>query len=525
MTYGVFIAEDEHLIRNTLKKNVSRIAGDLPIQLIGDAPDGELALAEILQKKPDILMTDIRMPFMDGLELAAEVKKHLPEIKIIFISGFDEFAYAKAAISLQAQEYLLKPIKYDDLKETLGQTVKKLDEERTTINQTPPEDHLAFEVKKNHYLNLLFKGSLSLSEALQQGQLLQRNLAGKTFQVMLIANQLKKKFEDYSSFRQILQTRFDQDEEVLVASVSSRYIKVLVLLDPEAAIERKSRQIAEEFFRLSQEDQHTQLVAAIGTQVQRISEIPLSYQTAEKILHFEDIIEKHAILTYQDFTQLISLRQPEVHDFYTALEDLEEKQIPTFVAALDQEINNYPSERTLRRLGFLLTLNLYVQEHLDLDHQGRLPIENDPAKLVSHVADQQSFQDYLIPVLEKIIEPQINPQMNKHREVLARSMEYINQHFANVDLSLNEVADEVNLSSSHFSSIFSQALGKTFVEYLTERRLREAKRLLITTDWKLSTIATEVGYNDPNYFSYIFKRKEQITPKEYRKQQTSLNHL
>lgn len=524
MTYGIFIAEDEHLIRNNLKKNISRLASELPIQLLGDAPDGELALTAILQKKPDILLTDIRMPFMDGLELAAEVKKQLPELKIIFISGFDEFAYAKAAIRLQAQEYLLKPIKYDDLKETLLQTVKELEKESSHQSLPQPEEHLAYEVKKNHYLNLLFKGGLSLTEALQQGQQLQRDLAGKQFQVMLIANQLKKKFEDYSSFRQLLQTRFDQDEEVLVASVSSRYIKVLVMLAPGADIERKSRQVAEEFFRLSQEDENTQLVAAIGTQVQRISELPLSYQTAEKILHFEDVIEKHAILTYQNFSQLVSLRQPEVRNFYAQLDALAVEQIPRFIADLEGEIDNHPSERTLRRLGFLLTLNLYVQDHLALDHQGQLPIEGDPAKLAAHVQEETSFRNYLIPVLEKIVEPQINPQMSKHREILERSMAYINQNYANVDLSLNEVAAAANLSSSHFSSIFSQALGKTFVEYLTERRLREAKRLLATTDWKLSIIATEVGYNDPNYFSYIFKRKEKITPKDYRKQQTALHH-
>lgn len=142
--FKVFIVEDEHLIRESLKRNLNQLAETLPLEVVGEASDGEVALSLILEEQPDILLTDIRMPFMNGIELSQEVKKSFPATEIIFISGFDEFTYAKAAIHLQVAEYLLKPIKHDELKSSLEKVIARLEQKKQPI----PVDTYSFDVQK-----------------------------------------------------------------------------------------------------------------------------------------------------------------------------------------------------------------------------------------------------------------------------------------------------------------------------------------------------------------------------------------
>ena len=120
-----------------------------------------------------------------------------------------------------------------------------------------------------------------------------------------------------------------------------------------------------------------------------------------------------------------------------------------------------------------------------------------------------------------MLKRQINPSMAKYRSVITRSLNFIDEQFNNPEISLNLVADEMNLSPSHFSTIFSQSLGQTFIEYLTAQRLHRAEELLLTTNLRLADIALAIGYNDPNYFSFIFKKHQGISPKEFRQRRTS----
>ena len=182
--FKVFIVEDEHLIRESLKRNLNQLAETLPLEVVGEASDGEVALSLILEEQPDILLTDIRMPFMNGIELSQEVKKSFPATEIIFISGFDEFTYAKAAIHLQVAEYLLKPIKHDELKSSLEKVIARLEQKKQPI----PVDTYSFDVQKNLFLNAIFGNQWSTSEAIEEARRLNRQIAGKKYIVLLVTN-------------------------------------------------------------------------------------------------------------------------------------------------------------------------------------------------------------------------------------------------------------------------------------------------------------------------------------------------
>ena len=179
------------------------------------------------------------------------------------------------------------------------------------------------------------------------------------------------------------------------------------------------------------------------------------------------------------------------------------------------------SENTLLyRLALLNELDQLVEEK-NKKVKTKFPIAT-PSNLSVIISDNTLFRNYLNQVLGFLKHTVIDESMRQYRDLIEQAVLYIKQNFSDPELSLGDVASHTNLSSSHFSTVFSQSLGRTFVEYLTEQRLTEAKRLLKETDWKLSNIASEIGYNDPNYFSYIFKRKEGISPKEYRKTRSIL---
>lgn len=506
--YKVFIAEDEHLIRESLKRNLNQLAEKLPIEVVGEASDGEVALSMILELQPDILVTDIRMPFMDGIELSQEVKQNIPDIQIIFISGFDEFTYAKAAIHLQVAEYLLKPIKFDELRESLEKVVSRLEQ-----NKLPAvADSYSLDVKKNLFLNALFSNQSTMSEALEGARQLKRKIAGKKFIVLLITNPINKNFADYERFREKMTRLFNEDDSLLFSCLSSRFIKILLFHPDEDGLLQKADQVALTLYTELNSDE-SNLVVAIGTPVERISEIQKSYETAKSLLDYSLVQTKQPILHYQDFNRQLNQFQEDLHLKEKIDEMTNQSRHLLITEFIDKSEKN--ENPLLFRLIMVNELNQLAEEkNAQSKEKFSFP---SPTKISAIISDSALFRNYLEQILDFLKKTIIDERMGQYRELLDQAIHYIKQNFSDTELSLGSVADHINLSSSHFSTIFSQALGKTFVEYLTEQRLKEAKRLLANTDWKLSMIAAEIGYNDPNYFSYIFKRKEGLSPKEYRK--------
>jgi len=476
--------------------------------LAGEAADGEVALAKILEVQPDILLTDIRMPFMNGIELSQEVRQLLPDIQIIFISGFDEFTYAKAAIHLQVTEYLLKPIKLEELTDSLKKVISHLEQR----DQPAIVDTYSFDVQKNLFLNTLFGNQSTLAEAIEEARRLNRQIAGKKFIVLLVANHINKNFADYERFREKMAGVFEEDDNSLFSCLSSRFIKILLFHTDEEALLRKVDQTALTLYtELNTTD--AKLVVAIGNPVGRISEIQKSYETAKNLLDYSLIQTKHPILHYQDVDQKMNKYKGAIQ-LKQKIDQISNQNIHVLVEELCEKTDKEENP-LLFRLILLNELNQLAEEK-NTQIQETFTTAS-PTKISAILSEPLLFRNYLNQILNFLKKSIIDESMGQYRDLLDQATLYIKQNYSDTDLSLGSVAKHINLSSSHFSTIFSQALGKTFIEYLTEQRLKKAKQLLKDTDWKLSNIASEIGYNDPNYFSYLFKRKEGVSPKDYRK--------
>ena len=167
----IFLAEDEVIVRETIKRMIPW--ENLGFELVGEAADGEMALPLLLRQKPDLLITDIKMPFMDGLELSEQVKKVLPATKIMILSGYNEFDYAKMAIKIGVTDYLLKPISSEKLLDAVNKVaeeIRKEQSEKGQMNQYAREMQENKESEKFQFFNQVFAGSMPFGECLEQGK-------------------------------------------------------------------------------------------------------------------------------------------------------------------------------------------------------------------------------------------------------------------------------------------------------------------------------------------------------------------
>lgn len=515
MTYKVFIVEDEHLIRETLRNQVIQLGEQLPITYCGEAGDGEMALAAITELLPDIILTDIKMPFMDGLEFSKEARKLLPWSRIIFLSGFDDFEFAKIALQVQADDYLLKPIKNQELFQTLNKVVTLLDQQKRTTFQQPSKD-MILELKKNHFLNGLFNGKLTLSDALQQSESFSRSFVGKKMTVLLANNRFNQNFEDYAHFTEYLNYLFQNNESLLFSSVSSRFIKFLIFDSTKEKVLEIAYQLAQTLIHELEQNDTDEISVAIGSVVSRISEVPSSFEIARDMLGTYGYLRTEKIFSYEDDMKEgeLSPTHPFKLDLATEISKLQDTDISDFIQKLS--IDQSSSERTRMYRFFILTeLTSLVQKKKNIPENIREKLR-DIDQLVSLASNRHDYQQILDEIIHYLIDIKIHPSMSKYQSVIAQALTFIKQNYTNPDISLNMVAEEVSLSPAHFSTIFSQSLGKTFIDYLTDQRIQHAKKILSETNHRLSEIALEIGYNDPNYFSFLFKKKQGVSPTEYR---------
>ena len=414
----VFLADDEIVIREGIRESFPW--DETPYTLVGEAPDGEMALPIIRDTNPDIVITDIRMPFMDGLELCRTLRSQMPWIGIIVLSGYDEFEYARQCIQLGVREYLLKPVTSDKLKEVLDKVSAQLLEERKTLEHAASlRARMQSDDKflKEKLIGVFYNEESTEEDSrnvLKQLSSMGHNLASPFYSVIDVA---------YTPLQTGLEAAYNlaaNSGGIVFATSSRTGARLLVLGKTVAETEERAYAFASSLVQELERLECQEIRVGIGDIVDRPESIFASFKAARHI--------RHLIVERKDKRSII----------------------------------------------------LGVREMGDVD------------------------------------------QDRKESAVISDAKLFMLDHFSDPNLMLQDVAKEVSMSNSRFSTVFSQQSGQTFTEYLMYLRINKAKELLRTTDEKASQIASEVGYNDSHYFSYIFKKNVGITPTDYRNQYQNL---
>lgn len=533
----VFLVEDEMLIREGIKNSIEWEKEGY--EFVGEASDGELALPMILKEKPDILITDIRMPFMSGLELSELVKRELPEIKILILSGYDDFSYAKDAIKIGVTEYLLKPISSAKLLETLqsvSEEISREKEEKDLREIYQQEMRENTELKKMKFFSKLLSGEISLAEAMEEGKEFGMNLSAQMYQIILFkVRAIEPAKEKDSRIYEVVEKRVEKISRVYCFQRSVDGWAFLVTGDEETELSRKTEELKESLETLVKKYQNIEYFGGIGKIVPRLRELHSSFREADKAFSSRFTREMNQIVSVDDLSMLRENEEFETGSFGELeqthhvvekfLNNGAREEVASFVEACLNEIpeNNFKS---LMMRQYVM-MNIYVTvmsfcEKITTDAGKVLEEEvlqkrgEELKKAVSMSNTREDIKKYVEHLVEQAVEVRNAVSGKRYSDIIQMAKEEIETTYMEEDISLNKVATRVGMSPSYFSSIFSKEMGKTFVEYLTETRIEKAKELLVCTSMKTSQVGYEVGYKDPHYFSYIFKKIQGCSPKDYR---------
>lgn len=539
----VFLVEDEMIIRNGVKNNIPWEQEGFTFA--GEAGDGELAWPLIKQTKPDILITDIRMPFMDGLELSGLVRKELPDTKIIILSGYSEFDYAKQAINLGVANYLLKPISGEKLLEAVKQVADIIREERAQallVEQYRQENQENIKIEKIRLFEQIVTGSSTTREILDRGELLELDLAAPFYTVILL--KLVDSGESMDSSTQVMEASEKVDEAIMQKQeffAVERGLEGLAILmkseeEMQAGIQLES--LEKEIQEILAQYPEVSYFGGAGETVQRMRDIRRSYVGASKAFASRFFTEKNRFLTVEQIREQKPVGTKDMSLKSVDASKINRKLVEDFLkSGLEEETKNFVEEyfRNIGRENYeslmfchylIVDMNLCASHFLE-------SIGIEPSLLPAQCRDVGEFLDslqceegmiaYVTKLFTETIRLRDNSSRNKYMELITAAQKIILENFQNNEFSMNQAAAMVNLSPGYFSTLFRQETGMSFVEYLTGIRLEKAKALLMCTNMRSSEIAYEVGYKDAHYFSYIFKKVCGCTPKEYRARKSEDN--
>ena len=540
----IFLAEDEVIVRETIKRMIPW--EELGFELVGEAADGEMALPLLIRQKPDLLITDIKMPFMDGLTLAKLAKKELPELKIVILSGYDDFNYAKQAINIGVEDYLLKPITKNALIERLSEIRSRYEHEKTQKEyyEKFQREMQAYEKNSSRdFFEALVCGSMDMMEVYKKAEKLGLDIVAEAYNILIFTMNSEEDFsgqkEGYSEWEaeslEMLEEFFSGHPSAMLFRSNIFSYGVLLKGQKESIKEITKECVGKIQGILKRKESKREWFLAVGQPVERLSQIKKSYHTAsrafsqrylyvENILYYDEMEMMEHRSGQADTNDNAYLKKVDVNALNPAilqkfLSNGIQEETENFVKDYFYAIGQEPMESLVFRNYVILNVRFSVitfLKGLGCDTEGMEP-ENTEEILAESGKNIESAIAYAEKMVSQAITIRDQNSGNKNRSILKTAVDFIESHYMEEEISLNTVANVANVSANHFSALFSQNMGQTFIEYLTSLRMNKAKELLRCTGMRSSEIAGEIGYKDAHYFSYLFKKTQGMTPSDYRK--------
>lgn len=539
-----FLVEDEVVIREMIKKMIPW--EQYGFELAGEAADGEMALPLILKSKPDLLITDIKMPFMDGLTLCRLVKKELPDIRIVILSGYDDFNYAKQAISIGVEDYLLKPITKNAFIERLEEIHNRYEHEKTQREYYEKFRLEMQEYEKNasrDFFETLVRADSDLAELYRRADKLNLDIVAEAYNILIFTPDTSEgnynSYEECSDWEAEVQDKINTyflNHPVAILFRHQVFSYAILVKGQKDTIEKNTEECVKAIQDImDQTERRTDWFIAVGKSADRLSMLGHSYRTAVRANSFRYLYDGH-ILDYQSLEaqkenpsdscreDSVQLRNVNINALNPAilqkfLSSGLAEEVEDFIRDYFNAIGQEPMGSLVFRNYVVLNVRFSVLSFLkklgcddsEISGQEMENIMGETGKTI------EAAVDYCGKILKKAIALRDENAGNQNRSVLKLAVDFIDHNYMDEEISLNKAAHVANVSANHFSALFSQNMGQTFTEYLTDLRMNKAKELLRCTAMRSSEIAGEVGYKDAHYFSYLFKKTQGMTPSEYRK--------
>lgn len=539
----LLIAEDELWLRKRLVSTIDW--SSYGISEVYEAEDGGEALEIALKEKPDIVITDIRMPELSGIDLMKKLNENSIFSKMIVVSGYDDFEYAQGALRMGAINYLLKPVDEEELLDSVKRCVEELKKEKNKETVFDKQSAASEMLMEHIYEDLIFETSEKRTEELLQK--LSRKEIGFPFQSAAVVNMQVREHtffvndkvkSDMWSVYQWLRRNLQEDcyECQYLYMRGSQIVLLLFGDDLEAKFMERVENWVQLILEALQKKLNISLFMAAGDVTDDFSGIHRSYEMAQKKIKEKRAEEKRILaLRNQETEQELNTRFDDVYgeyDFKLLIKEIrngDSEKAQTELQAILQS-----SSRRLQSAD-MMKLQLFYMNFINRIAGACLP-ECEP------YADELAMQcmtvmreliyigsdtivtemwDCLRKFVEKLVEVyQENNGKRKHW-MIDQVLQYVEENY-NTALSTRDIAGRFFMNTSYFSKLFHEQMGCTFSNYLINVRVEKAKMMLTQTNMKLYDIAEAVGYTNVQYFSTIFKEKEGLTPSAFRQMRSAV---
>ena len=529
--YKLLIADDEPWLRKRLMLTVDWQS--LGISELFEAQDGAEALDLAAQNEPDIIITDIEMPELTGIDLMRTLNESTLYPQIILISGYNEFEYAQSAVKFGATDYLLKPVNEEELKKTVIKCIERIEQNQYNKELTKLLASSSDLLRERIYIDLM-RGTLDFNKVpivrlkeltvsfpkrsalciVCHSHPLNHSLADNDVEKTVFGLSLIRTIsrELNARFKNVLDFWIDDTSVFLVFSDAA----------PESLLNEAEEALLTSKKNISQKH-NVRIAYGLGTVVHSPSDLSVSYRKARYNINLgqltqesdNDFKEASKISRFQSVYEEFNLKTL-IATLKKGDADSASKQLTDLIAEFLNQTSGTPSSLQIKLL-YINVLNSLFKGCLPY-----LPVSEDIIKIcIDYIDESTSFHttekmhSQLQDLLYVLIEQYRNFIGVKRHWLIDKIIEYINEHYAE-SLSMSNVAAEFYLNASYFCKLFKEETGATYTHYIMRIRVENAKRLMADNSMKLYEIASAVGYTNVQYFSTVFKAIEGISPSQYR---------
>ena len=532
--YRIILVDDEEEVRQSIIRKIDWTGAGFCV--VGDAENGEEALEKVEALEPDLILTDIRMPFMDGLSLAERVRQKYPSVKIVIFSGYDDFDYAKQAIKLNVTEYILKPVNVEELTAILKRIKSNLDDEieqKRNVSLLRENYIRSLPILRDQFLNELVGSTVPGNvlkeklaeydiplaaaidiepEEIREGNMLPLHKERDLIPISVM-QVVEEKLGNYCRSSVFTSSRTSWSKLALIAAIDEDNSQT-GLIDVLGDICKETKKILE-----------VPITIGIGHSCQDLGEISGSYKAAVDALGYKAIVGAGSTIYINDVEPVsggkLSFDSKDEAELIAAIKFGPREKIEEAVQAVMDKMSD--AKVHFRQCqAYMLSVSssivqLIQQYDLDLEQLAEEGEEQgDTFAVIPRMMKKEDFAHWLLSAALRMNQAMNRERDNTMKQVIQKAKEYIMDNYQDPDLSVEKICRQLHMSPAYFSTMFKKETGQAYTAYLTQVRLDKAVELLNKTDDKTYVIAAKVGYQEQNYFSYVFKKRFGVSPTKFR---------
>ncbi len=520
--YKVLLVDDDEQIRSGVASFIKK--SNLRLTLVAEAENGAdgLDIAEML--RPDIVLTDIKMPYMDGLEFCKKLRNILPAAKLVIFSGFDKFEYAQKAIEMSVFRYILKPINSEELKEVLLEVRGEIEQERAAQRDKAVLRRIyeqSLPVLRETLFVRLLDGRISAAEAQNYANSYGISLDEKYWSVCLIKSKCKENEQlTLTSIRSFLEKHVEFFGHTFYIAQYTDSLAMLMGVNNSDDISALINELTR-ICNLSKSYLENPIICGVGRAYKNIEYVAVSAEEAQSALCYRMLSDQNIVYIADvepKADKLIAFDEAAEKELTAQIKTGCTENIKVTVDALSQKLNGASQDIMQSRLFFIemITCLLRFIRKYDIALAQVFGEDFNGFVELTDFSSVDTAMEWFYNCCLKVQKLIITQSKDNKQFKINEAKEFIAKNYSDTTLDVDTLCDHLHLSPAYFSTLFKKHTDMSFTAYVTDVRMQAAVQLLQSTDEKTYAIAEKVGYIDPNYFSYVFKKKFGVSPSKYR---------